>query len=83
MKFSLPEGTTVIAYTGTYNGVPLHTTAKAVADTLGDGVRYISNLPAGTLLNRQDFKNAMIELVGEEKSVISYKKCNIANLSTN
>ena len=50
MKFSLPEGTTVIAYTGTYNGVPLHTTAKAVVETMGDGARYISKLPAGMLL---------------------------------
>ncbi len=50
MNFSLPEGTTVIAYTGAYNGVPLHKTAKAVADTKGDGERCISNFPAGTLL---------------------------------
>ena len=50
MDFSVPKGTTVIAYTGTYNGVRLHTTAKAVADTMGDGARYISNLPAGMLL---------------------------------
>ena len=66
MKFSLPEGTTVIAYTGTYNGVPLHTTAKAVAKTMGDGARYISNLPAGELLNDKVFQKTMKKLVGEE-----------------
>lgn len=66
MNFSLPEGTTVIAYTGTYNDVALYKTAKAVTKTMGDGARYISNLPAGTLLNDEDFVDAMTELIGEE-----------------
>ena len=66
MDFSVPEGTTVIAYTGTYNDVPLHTTAKAVTDTMGDGARYISNLPAGELLNIRGFKEAIQKLVEEE-----------------
>ncbi len=66
MNFSLPEGTTVIAYTGTYNDVKLYTTAEAVTQTMGDGARYISNLPAGKLLNDVGFKKAMIKLVGEE-----------------
>lgn len=66
MKFSLPEGTIVIAYTGTYNDVPLHTTAKAVAKTMGDGASYISNLPAGELLNDKVFQKTMKKLVGEE-----------------
>ena len=48
MDFAVPKGTNVIVYTGTYNDVPLHTTAKAVV--MGDGARYISNLPAGMLL---------------------------------
>ena len=33
-----------------YNGVPLYITAKAVTEVMGDGTRYISNLPAGMLL---------------------------------
>ena len=66
MKFSLPEGTTVIAYTGTYNDVPLHTTAKAVTEAMGDGAKYISNLPAGELLNDKVFQKTMKKLVGEE-----------------
>ena len=66
MDFSVPKGTNVIVYTGTYNDVPLHTTAKAITDTMGDGARYISNLPAGELLNIRGFKETMQKLVEEE-----------------
>lgn len=66
MNFSVPEGTTVIAYTGTYNGVKLYTTADAVSTTLGTGATYISNLPAGELLNDKGFQEAMLKLIGEE-----------------
>ena len=66
MDFSVQKGTTVIAYTGTYNNVKLYTTAEAVSKAMGDGAKYISDLPAGKLLNDDGFKEAMQKLVGEK-----------------
>ena len=66
MKFSLPEGTTVIAYTGTYNDVALHKTAGAVANVMGDGATYISDLDAGILLLDRGFQESLGKLIGEE-----------------
>ena len=66
MDFSVPKGTTVIAYIGIYNNVKLFKTAEAVSKAMGDGAKYISNLPAGKLLNDDGFKEAMQELLGKE-----------------
>lgn len=66
MKFSVSKGCTVIAYTGTYNAIASYKVEDKVSQFLGDSAIYISDLPAGELLNDDGFKEAMESLIGEE-----------------
>lgn len=69
MDFSLKEGTTVIGYTGNSNDSNCWRIAKNVSETYEGGAVYISDLPAGALLNDTDFKEAIYELFDENEAV--------------
>ena len=69
MNFSVPEGTTIIAYSGFSNGEQTWKIAKQVSTAAGDGATYISDLPAGTLIggeNRVALVKALKEVVDQE-----------------
>ena len=63
MEFSVSEGTTVIAYTGTHNGIPSHKVAKQVSQSLGNSATYNSDLDAGKLLINEKFQVALENLI--------------------
>ena len=66
MNYSVPEGTTVIAYSGLSNGEDAWKIVQKVSGSAGDDAVYISDLPAGKLLNNKDFTNALKTIVGEK-----------------
>ena len=51
MDFSLPEGTTIIGYSGISNNVKAYEIVDLVTEELGTEAVYITNLPAGGLLS--------------------------------
>lgn len=69
MDFSVPNGTTIIGYTGESNGVGAWKIVKEVSSGLGDDATYISELQAGKLMNNSEFKEALMQLVGSEQSI--------------
>lgn len=68
MNFSVPEGTTIIAYSGFSNGNSAYEIAKQASENSGESVTYIKDLLAGELLNNLDFSVALEEVLGEENA---------------
>lgn len=71
MDFSLPKGTTVIGYTGGSNGVYAWKIVDNVTESSGGTAKYITNLPAGELLNDTKFTKAISNLVGENENIVA------------
>ena len=74
MDFSLPEGTTIIGYSGSSNGTPAWKIIGQISSDLGDDVKYISDLPAGQLLDvdyRDDFEALITECITNNKNSTS------------
>lgn len=77
MDFSVPDGTTIILYTGQSNRKNVWEIVENTSDLLGDSASFISNLPAGELLRNKAFKDALMDLV--DKDVNTFNKITSGN----
>ena len=71
MDFSIPEGSVVIGYSGKSNGVDVWRIVQQAAHAEGSTGFYISDLPAGKLLNdgfRRDLRTAIEEIAGSKEA---------------
>ncbi len=59
MDFSVPNGTTVIGYSGDSNGEKTWKIAAKLSEIAGDGAMYISDLPTGTLIGK--YRDDLVE----------------------
>ena len=69
MDYRIPEGSTVIGYSGNSNGEQVWKIVQEAAHAEGSAGFYISDLPAGKLLNgdfRDQLKDAIAEIAGSE-----------------
>lgn len=70
MDVSLPKGTTIIGYSGFSNGNPAWKIVKQITESAGDGAIYITDLPAGQLINDAEFQKALSNLL-DDKDIIN------------
>ena len=69
MDFSIPEGSTVIGYSGNSNGEQVWKIVQEAAHAEGSTGFYISDLPAGKLFNgdfRTRLENAIAEIANKD-----------------
>lgn len=68
MDYSVPEGVTIIGYSGNSNKCEAWKIVAKVADPKQKVAYYISNLPAGELIGkrRDDLESALETVVGED-----------------
>ena len=64
MDFTLPEGTTVVAYSGEANTDYAWEVAREVSTIAGDKAIYIRDTPPGELLNDLRFTDALEQMLG-------------------
>ena len=65
IDFSFPKGTTIIGYSGESNGTAAWEIVKQISESMGEAVVYISDLPAGQLINDEGFKRALKDLLDD------------------
>ena len=68
MDYSIPEGSTVIGYSGNSNGEQVWKIVEKTAHAEGSAGFYISDLPAGKLLNkpyREDLEKAIAKITND------------------
>ena len=68
MDYSIPEGSVVIGYSGKSNGVDVWRIVEKTAHAEGSAGFYISDLPAGKLLNdgfRRDLEKAIVKITND------------------
>ena len=71
MDYSIPEGSTVIGYSGNSNGEQVWKIVREAAHAEGSAGFYISDLPAGRLLNdgfRRDLRTAIEKIAGSKEA---------------
>ena len=71
MDYSIPEGSTVIGYSGNSNGEQVWKIVREAAHAEGSTGFYISDLPAGRLLNdgfRRDLRTAIEKIAGSKEA---------------
>ena len=71
MDYSIPEGSTVIGYSGNSNGEQVWKIVREAAHAEGSAGFYISDLPAGKLLNkpyREDLEKAIAKIAGSKEA---------------
>ena len=67
MDFTLPEGTTIVAYSGGANGKDYAwEVAREISTIAGDEAVYIRDTPPGELLNDVRFIDALETMLGED-----------------
>lgn len=66
MDFTVPNNTTIIGYSGESNGKRCFEIVHKITENQGDGARYISNLPAGKLLNDPEFVDELEKIIGHD-----------------
>ena len=71
MDYSLPENATIIGYTGKSKGIDAYKIVDATTAASGNNAKYISNLPAGKLLNNPKFEEAMLDLFDQDKNAVA------------
>ena len=76
MDFSVPEGTTMVAYSGWANDcVRAWEVADKASTIVGDGVTYIGELEGGKLLNNKIFQQELETLIGEDYYKMVFDGC--------
>ncbi|MBQ1283251.1 MAG: hypothetical protein IIY20_05690 [Bifidobacteriaceae bacterium] len=68
MDYSIPKGSTIIGYSGNSNGEQVWKIVQQAAHAEGSAGFYISDLPAGKLLNdpvRTELKDAIAEITND------------------
>lgn len=70
MDFSVPEGATIIVYTGNYNGINAWEVAEQISEAMGDGAVCITDLPAGKLINDDVFQDALYRLLNNDGGLV-------------
>ena len=76
MDFSVPEGTTMVAYSGWANDCTYAwEVAKGASVKAGDGVTYIGELEGGKLLNDKTFIQSVKSLIGEKNFKMVFDGC--------
>lgn len=65
MDFSLPEGTTIVAYSGEANTDLTWEVAREVSTIAGDKAIYIRDTPAGELLNDPRLEKTLKGMLGD------------------
>ena len=64
MDYSIPKGSTIIGYSGGSNGTPVWKIVEKTAHAEGSAGFYISDLPAGKLLN-EPIRSKLTELIAK------------------
>ena len=68
MDYSIPKGSTIIGYSGWSNGEQVWKIVQEAAHAEGSAGFYISDLPAGKLLNdgfRRDLEKAIVKITND------------------
>ena len=71
MSFEIPQGATVIGYSGNSNGQGAYKIVEMTSNKLGDKVIYISDLPAGNVLDDEYFIKAINKIFAGDDEIIS------------
>lgn len=81
MDYSLPENGTIIGYTGKSKGKDVYLIVGKATKASENNAKYISNLPAGKLLNNEKFKEAMLNLFDQNENDVAkiVNGCDISN----